>query len=91
MEEPIVQEPDFIVIQGPGGMIYHNLIFGDLDVAKNYLRMRESHTKFQEFTPAVTVIGFKKIRLAWKDSYGRKYFFLRLNLHHSLHHLINSA
>jgi hypothetical protein len=73
-----------VVIVGTGKVIYHNLIFGSLEAAKNYLRMRESKLKFREFTPDPKHVGFKKILCAWSEpAFGRKYFFLSLELHHS--------
>lgn len=73
-----------VVIVGTGKVIYNNLIFGSLDAAKNYLRMREPTIKFKEFTPDPKHVGFKKILCAWNEStFGRKFFFLSLELHHS--------
>ena len=73
-----------VVIVGTGKVIYHNLIFGSLDAAKNYLRMREPKLKFNEFTPNPKHVGFKKILCAWRESaFGKSFYFLSLELHHS--------
>lgn len=73
-----------VVIVATGKVIYNNLIFGSLEAAKNYLRMREPKLKFREFTPNPKHVGFKKILCAWSEpAFGRKYFFLSLDLHHS--------
>jgi hypothetical protein len=73
-----------VVIVGTGKLIYNNLIFGSLEAAKNYLRMREPKLKFTEFTPEPKHVGFKRVLCAWREpAFGRKYYFLSLDLHHS--------